>query len=113
MKKYLWVAIALGFIAVLLYATVTSTPEPPLGGASYNRQAAERVCTDAVSERIQGARFPFAAEAVLVGEGSYRLNGMVDSPASGDAVRRNYECVVQQVESDSYRTESVRIWQSH
>jgi len=92
---------------------VVSTPAPPPTGVEHSARGAEEACADAVRERIDGARFPFGATATYLGEARYRMSGLVDAVLMGETVRRNYECVVEYAGSGAYRTDSVRVWQSH
>lgn len=108
-----WIGLAALFVLVLLYATVVSMPEPPPSAEEHDALRAEQACADAVRERVEGARFPFAANAAYLGEARYRLSGVVDAPRGGELVRRNYECVVRYAPPGAYLTDSLRVWQSH
>lgn len=102
-----------GFVLLLLFLTLVSTPAPPPSGAEHDARGAERECLDEVRERVQGARFPFGANVTYLGDARYRLQGTVESEIGGETVRRNYECLVGYAGGGGYRADSVRVWQSH
>jgi len=107
------VLISLAFVVLLGYLTILSMPTPPPSGVQHTARNAEAECVRAVSDSVLDARFPFGATVSYEGDARYRLRGTVESPAPGEMVRRNYECVVQYQESGRYLADSVRVWQSH
>ncbi len=108
-----WAGVAAGFVLVLLFLTLVSSPAPPPSGVEHDARGAERECVGAVRGRLDGARFPFGANVTYLGDARYRLQGTVESVITGETVRRNYECVVQYAGAGGYRADSVRVWQSH
>lgn len=104
---------AVAFAIVLLYATLSSRPAPPPADVRNQEQLAERACTRAVRERLEGARFPFPARVVVRGPGEYQVSGSVDASGASGTVRRNYECVARPGRAGRYPLESLRVWQSH
>ena len=108
-----WAGLVAGFVLLLLFLTLISTPAPPPSGVEHDARGAARACEDAVRERVTGARFPFGANVTYLGDARYRLQGTVESPIGGETVRRNYECTVRYAGPDAYRADSVRVWQSH
>lgn len=113
-KSSLWWAAGIGaFVMILLYTTVLSMPETPPRGVEHTAEAAAATCEGSVAENLGDARFPFPATPTYLGDAQYRLNGIVESWASGEAVRQNYECFVRYTDADRYRTDSLSVWQSH
>jgi hypothetical protein len=108
-----WIALAGCFVAVLAYATVTSSRAPAESGAARGGPGAAEACKAAVRGQLSGARFPFPTSVVNLGNDIYRLHGTLDAPLGDEVVRRNYECVIRYVEAKGYRADSVRVWQSH
>ena len=66
-----------------------------------------------VKSQVSTARFPFPTTVVDLGNGRYRLHGMLDERLADETVRRNYECVILFTDSAGYRADSLRVWQSH
>lgn len=106
------VGLLAGFLLLLLYLTLSSAPAPPPTGIEHSAAAAQRACSSAVEERVEGARFPFSPTATYLGEARYRLRGFVDAGPRGERVRRNFTCVVS-YRDGAYRTDSLEVWQSH
>ena len=110
--RYAFLGAGAGFLVLLLLATLRST-STPLELASEDRASAERSCHRAVRARIADARFPHAANVESRAGGALYLSGSVDGGVGGEAVRRNYECVLRRDGAGSYAADSVRVWQSH
>lgn len=100
------------FLAVLLFTTLRSTSSP-LDQAAEDREVVQDVCRTAVRTRAPDARFPFDANVEQQAPGRLRLSGSVDVGPRTQAVRRNYECILQRSPSGAYAADSVVVWQSH
>lgn len=107
-----WAGLIAGFVLLLLFLTLVSTPSPPPSGVAHDARGAGGECEDAVRRRVADARFPFSPTVTYLGDARYRLQGTVESEIGGETVRRNYECVVGYA-GGAYRADSVRVWQSH
>lgn len=105
--------IGAGFLLLLFYLALDSSPPLPPVGADHDARGAERSCLAAVREELPEASFPFSSNPRYLGDQNYQLSGTVEAPISGETVRQNYECFVRYRSADVYRTDSVRIWQSH
>ena len=108
---YVWAGFALCFVAVLVYATLCTTP----GGQSReDHAAATRACQRAIRESVADARFPFAANVKDLGGDQLHLSGSMDSGSGLEVERRNYECLLSpQASTGAYTADSVKVWKSH
>jgi hypothetical protein len=105
--------LAIGFVLVLVYVTIESTPFPR-GEARAAHIVATRECQRAVRESVADARFPFGANVKKLHDGRLQLSGSMDSGNGMEAERRNYECLMSpHLGSDGYVADSVAIWKSH
>ena len=100
------------FIAILLFVTLRST-STPLTSTPEDRSSARDACQRAVRTRVSDARFPHDANVQARDAGRLHLSGSVDGGNGGQAVRRNYECVLHRDGAGAFVADSVRVWQSH
>ena len=108
-----WLAVAAGFVLVLAYSTLQSAGTPGAGDLARGGPGAVEACKSAAKSQVSTARFPFPTTVVDLGNGRYRLHGMLDERLADETVRRNYECVILFTDSAGYRADSLRVWQSH
>lgn len=105
-------ALGTGFVLVLLFVTLQSTPTP-LGLPDGDRAAAQLACHAAVRARVPDARFPHDASVATRDDGRLALSGSVDAGGASQAVRRNYACLLRRDRAGTYAPDSVTVWQSH
>ena len=109
---YVWTGLAICFVAVLVYTTLSSTT--PGGRSREDHAAATRECQRAIRELITDARFPFAANVKDLGGDRLQLSGSMDSGSGMEVERRNYECFLSpQSSTGAYTADSVQVWKSH
>ena len=109
---YVWAGLAICFVAVLMYATLSS-PRP--GARSHeDHAAATRACLRAVRERFADAGFPFTATVTDRGGDQLQISGSMDSRVEMEVERRNYECSVRPPASRGANiADSAEVWKSH
>ena len=109
---YLWAGLAICFVAVLVYATFSSTT--PGARSREDHAAAARACQRAIRESVADARFPFAANVKEFGGDQLHLSGSMDSGSGMEVERRNYACFLSLDSSTgAYIADSVEVWKSH
>lgn len=109
---YVGAGLASCFVAVLMYATLSSTT--PGARSREDHAAAMRACQRAIRESFADARFPFAANVKDRGGDQLHLSGSMDSGSGIEVERRNYECFVRpHASTGAYIADSVEVWKSH
>ena len=111
-STFVWAGLAICFVAVLVYATFSSTT---VGGrSSEDHAAATRACQRAIRESVADARFPFAANVKDFSGDQLHLSGSLDSGRGLEVERRNYKCFMSLHSSTgAYIPDSVEVWKSH
>lgn len=101
------------FAAFIVYMTCDSAVRPGPAELAL-REAAERVCREAVGERTTVAGYPFASRVQPEPAVGYTVEGTVDT-ATGDGplARYNYECIVSGGGEGTMTVDSLALWQSH
>ena len=109
--RWLLAGLAICFVAVLVYATLSTTPG---GWPREDHAAATRACQRAIRESVADARFPFAANVKEFGGDQLHLSGSMDSGSDREVERRNYACFLSLDSSTgAYIADSVELWKSH
>jgi hypothetical protein len=111
--RFPWIAGTAAFLLLVAYTTVVSLPESPPQGLPHDAGTAERVCRGALTDSLEGARFPFPATIAYQPEGGYHLTGTIESPQGGEMVRANFDCRILYQGSGEYLAERVHVWRSH
>ena len=112
-RSHGFAGLGIGFVLVLLFVTLKSTPAPLREGRGALAEAT-RECQRSIQESVSDARFPFEPTmSDLQGDGIL-LSGTIDSGSGLQAERRNYSCYLSvRAESGSYVADSLEIWKSH
>ena len=109
---YMWAGLAIGFVAVLVYATFSSTASGTRSREDH--AAATRACQHAIRESVADARFPFAPNVKEFDGDQLHLSGSIDSGSGMEVERRNYECFLSpQASTAAYIADSAKVWKSH
>ena len=112
-RRPFWLVGVAAFGVFIVYTTCDSAVRPDPAELAQ-RDAAERVCREAVGARASVAGYPFASRVQPEPEVGYKVEGTVDTGSGeGPLARYNYECLVSGDGGATMTVDSLALWQSH